>query len=272
MIDQVTQLIYPGRINPRAAIPARVVEEVKGFLELLPAPPAIVSTEIRAAAGCWPPNKLDAVTYLYAFADGRLAYVTGKDVDFAGAPRWDACEDLAKRARELLATGQFTGAVCSIEGDPGLPVTCGCSGAALGLDLGEWHFAAVVNHNNCYSYARRKRWVDGRQGSQPGRRESESVQDIVEGLYDDGLVDADRRELSGKGEFIALFIRGKADYHFFRLDGDYWTHKFSGLPVATCDYQLNSIAKDALESASLPGFAFHAYFRVPPGVELDHCQ
>jgi hypothetical protein len=271
VIDSVTRLIYPGLPNPRAAVPAESVDRINRILKDLPGPPPFAGSGRR---GCWPPKALNVDTYLYAFADGRLAYVAGQDVDVLGERRWDDKTVLADLAVELLAGDLLSAGTCTVcdEGNLGKPLRCPCDGNELGLDLSAWHYTAPIIHNNCYSYARGKRWCEGGQGSQPGDRESGSEKEILAGLAADRLIQVCKSDLSDKGLFIGLFIEGSANYHFLRLDGDYWTHKFGGYPVAGCDADLKPIPRDGLESSAMLNFTFKDYFYVPPGVELKHCS
>ena len=137
----------------------------------------------------------------------------------------------------------------------------------------EWHYELVILSNNCYSYARRKRWCSGR-GSQPGNKEIESGQELLDALEQaDRLEPISKKQVSPGKSIIALFTRTDEEsvYHFFRLDGDHWTHKFGGFPVSTCDFDRQPIRWDSLERANMPGFELRSYYRIPRGNGLRHC-
>jgi hypothetical protein len=269
MSYQVTRVEFFGQPNRRVWIKPELDSEIDQRIKQLP--PAADRAAERAIS-CWP-NTSDRELFMYLLPDGRLMYVLDARVELPDGARVDGPRDLEKWAREAMVSGTVVAAtdcrVCGV-GDPAGPVfRCRCDSP---IDLSIWNVARVINHNNCYSFARRTRWCAGSQGSQPGNQSSSNEEQIRAGLERDHLVRVGEAEvLNGNGEFVALFLEGAANYHFLRLDGDRWTHMPNGHPAIACDADSRPILKARAPKANLRGLRFLDYFRVPPGTPLTHC-
>lgn len=264
MINEVIRIVHPGRRNPRVEISAEDAATIKSRIVSLPEPAFLSAPPIK----CWPEGLKGPPLYLFAFADDTLVYVSGRNVDELvdgpGRRRIDENEDLSKAAEEFFRTLPLLDREC--EGctpqNLGQRVSCGCDGSEIGVDLSDWHYKGVVRSSNCYAYARRIRCCAG-NGLQPGGSESTTRKQLLAGIKRDGLRRIDKADLTDKD--VALFMEVKANYHFLRLDGGFWTHKFSFMPAAACDYLGHSMPKDDLEKAVMPpGFDLTGYFRLPP--------
>jgi hypothetical protein len=212
---------------------------------------------------------------MYRLLDGSLMYVLEDLVQTAdGRLRVDESRDLEKWAHESMTSGELVRATTCRACRPGEPSTesvrCPCEST---IDLSEWGVAPVIISNNCYSFARRTRWCDGGQGSQPGNQESSNEEQIRAALHRDGLRPATEAEvLSGPGDFVVFLLEGTLNYHFLRLDGDRWTHMPNGYPATACDADGRAIPIDRVKQANLQGLRFRDYFRVPPNTRLIHCR
>jgi hypothetical protein len=200
-------------------------------------------------------------------------YVLGDSVELPDGPRIDQSRNLETWALEAMESGEPVRAAacrrCAPREPSGQPLRCPCDSP---IDLSEWNVAAVINHNNCYSFARRARWCAGGQGSQPGDQLSSNETQIREGLFRDGLVRVTEQDvLTGTGDFVALLLEGIHNYHFLRLDGDRWTHMPANHAAIACDADGNPILKNRLRQANMQGLRFLDYFRVPPNTPLTHC-
>ena len=280
---QVTRVEFAGQPNQHVWVRPDLDDSIERRIkDLQPPDPDDRVRSIR----CWP-NRSGRTLFIYRFfeqspmgtnlSDGSLIYVLGNRVQFDDDVRVDASGDLEKWALEAMASGDRVRAVpcrlCAPSEPAGTPFRCPCDNP---IDLSPWNLDAVIDHNNCYSFARRARWCAGGGGSQPGNQESGDETQIRAGLVIDGLVPATEAEVlrgnGTNGTFVAFLLKGTLDYHFLRLDGDRWTHMPKGHPAIACDADGRPIRKDGVRLANMLEYRFRDYYRIPPNTPLTHCS
>jgi hypothetical protein len=154
---------------------------------------------------------------------------------------------------------------------------CECGGPD---DFNAWAYENTYACNSCYNFAVKDRWVseDANGGAMPESASSE-LRDWIDAIEDDGLEHvADwktapkKNKPSKAGWYVALALDDSevANGHFLRLDGSYWSHKWSSYPPQLCDFGANAdaIPKDGILDADLCEYCVAAFFWCPRPLKL----
>jgi hypothetical protein len=73
------------------------------------------------------------------------------------------------------------------------------------------------------------------------------------------------------GWHVALALKREGaltNFHFLRLDGDRWVHKWSTLPPQACDLDGAPIPREGILGANLGGYLIAAFFWVEPPIRM----
>jgi hypothetical protein len=275
-MDEVRELAEPGVEDRVAVLTPEQSALVKAILDELkePLPGA-------GKISCWP-TELPGTKYLFVPDTGPIAYVCGERVETIDGAFRDPGARLADLAVQVIvaAADRVPREGCDdcVELELGGVFECLCGDRKLPHSLSSWQYELVIRSNNCYSYAWNKRMCGRQQGSVPGNRFPDSLDELLAGIREDGLepvTDADfiaAGGVSSTGRFVALLADVRGGHHFLRLDGGYWTHKVGSRAVSTCDRDRLAIPWNGLPTASFDaGFTVRRYYRVPPALRLAHC-
>jgi hypothetical protein len=268
MANWLVELKHSGLPNRTVAMPDEIVLDCWATIQTL----SVAAIRRDVCWQCRGHELVPVVDYLLSYrvaGETEYAIVTGEYVisAFKGT--------LIDRERNIRKIGNR----CCTH-DPGKHKNachpCGCGSP---VDAEIWLPLQVCEASNCFNYAARDVWC---RGIEPGRATGAiprstpvnrtSYEEWAGVLAPDGILRADATLTPPDGHnggwHIALASNG-TDFHFLRLDGDYWTHKSSVRPPQMCDTKGNLIPKHELESAHLCGFNLVGYFFVPHPLSLD---
>jgi hypothetical protein len=147
---------------------------------------------------------------------------------------------------------------------------CACGSPA---DGNLWRVMDICDASTCYNYAVRDVWCEDEIipiGATPRAFPSNmsSYDAWAKILGGDGVLRTKPKTAKG-GWYIALATSTK-DFHFLRLDGQFWTHKFGGFPSQTCDVSGAKIPRKALEKANLCEYGLVGTFYVPKPLRINN--
>lgn len=153
---------------------------------------------------------------------------------------------------------------------------CSCGGPE---DFDHWARSKTMRFNSCFNFAVKDCWTDHVGGATPSAYPSHEVDNWVDCLKDVGMrLVADENETpagaSADGWHVALALKTKdnptktTNFHFLRLDGDHWSHKWSSKAPQLCDLAGKAIPKDKLRSAELCGYEVKRIFWVDGKLSL----
>jgi hypothetical protein len=283
MTPFVAALTRPSGLDPRAPLNAESALRFRESWERC----AIVDPAQARVDTCWkrpPPgpvvqdfvlvlgDKSEDVIYLI----GGFA-IRGNDVRLATAEFVQLLASLplaltiarARLPQERVPRCEHRGHVPSI-----LPCACG-----VPEDFERWASAEVCLFSNCYNFAVRDFWCNEGFGAQP----TDTPDDLTDAdawadiLWPDGLrhvpdfPDVPADIATPDGWHVALAVNEQdGNYHFLRLDGDDWTHKFGKRPPQACDASGSGMPKDDLEQADLFDYHVVTYFWAPRPLRINH--
>ena len=145
-------------------------------------------------------------------------------------------------------------------------------------DASTWLPAAICLSSNCYNYAVKDVWC--RAGGLTVGATPASVPLVLNDyaqwaviLGGDGLIPVANYTNAppgmGGGWHVALVV-STTDFHFLRLDGSYWSHKYGPHPPQTCDASGAAIPADGIPRADLCAYKLVGYFYAPHALTIDH--
>jgi len=151
-----------------------------------------------------------------------------------------------------------------------LPCDCGKP-----ADFDDWSGSNTRIINSCYNYAVKDCWTTGPWGGATPNANSMDIQDWKVELTAAGLtwaganwatVPAPPASEAATGWYVALALQERTssvEFHFLRLDGTQWSHKWSSAVPQLCDLNENLIPRNAVHSAKLCGYELVGFFWVP---------
>lgn len=136
---------------------------------------------------------------------------------------------------------------------------CPCGGPA---DFDDWSRSLTLNSNDCYNFAAKDLWVTQEVGGAMGAYGSGDLEDWKAALAPDGLtwvpdLSTTPPGATAKGWYVALALKPAGfvfNFHFLRLDGNHWVHKWSSSVPQVCDMGGALIPKDGVRAADLCGY------------------
>jgi hypothetical protein len=287
---------YSGRQNLTRALDPDVADEVWRQIEGMP----VAAADLDLCWKCLDASGPAGAEALITRGDGdrqEWAFLKGDSVltrrgGHAGGANWQSAIllSLAQPMAALWPTSPGTAKVeakvkpdwrrCTHPagyhaGDDIASCQCGSP-----LDASTWLPARICLSSTCYNYAVKDVWCQGFDGipvgATPRRTPATSMDDYAEWtsiLSPDGLLPVPDHTvvpagMSG-GWHVALTVNA-ADFHFLRLDGAQWSHKFGARPPQTCDAAGAAIPAGGLGAANLCDYQLVGYFYAPGPLAIDH--
>jgi hypothetical protein len=145
-------------------------------------------------------------------------------------------------------------------------------------DFADWADMSVCAANSCLNYAVRDRWCNGSPIADLPKPDNALDREAwIRILAADGLAHspafpdppADQPAGGWHVALSALDLGNEIRFHFLRLDGERWVHKFGPRPPQSCDAGGAPIPKFGAEGAELCGYLHVAYFWVPRPLLLN---
>lgn len=297
MTSTLTALRYSGRPNPTVPIEPILAQEIWALLDNLPV--AIVAVDL-----CWKcpdavaPLTVDALItrtegnrHDWAFLTGTATVTRrgshmqtsalqalvrpilssiGSPVVAAVPPHQPASAPGFKAKTDWRRCDHPPG---HHSGDEIDECRCGSPG-----DASTWLPAEICLSSSCYNYAVKDVWcraggltIGAAPASTPLVFDDYAQWAAI--LVPDGLIPVPDYTvvptgMSG-GWHVALAV-STTNYHFLRLDGGHWSHKYGPRPPQTCDAGGAAIPADGIPRANLCAYKLVGYFYAPRALEIDH--
>lgn len=299
MPSTLVELRYSGRPNPRIVLDADTADAVWRAIGSLP----LAVAKVNHCLKCRTPAIVTSPDLLLSRTDGDLresAFLVDRYVVTPQGTRIDERDTIARMVAAIVQALHSQAVVSGIAPTSvtalGNPRRCthapghhalsfpGCT-CGSPADAERWLPMDICENSNCFNFAVKDPYcqpgttvVGAMPASFPTNWRDHTEWAAI--LAPDGLFAATDHTTvpaaaAAGGWHVALAVKVHlnpllSDFHFLRLDGAHWSHKYSQKPPQTCDAAGAPIPAGDLAVANLCGYELVGYFYVERALQIDH--